>query len=123
MCSSDLRRPGLPPDVGALVEAVDGDRIVLHLVNLSALSRRTVRVQAGTLGEHKFTQVTYNQLDSEYPGAVGDYAAPDVATVETTAVVEANYLDVELPAGTEIRLQLGLQRHVHPPSYAVSWNW
>ncbi len=120
---AEAHRPGLPPDVGALVEEVHGDRIVLRLVNLSALSVRTVRVQAGTLGEHNFTQVNYNQIDSTYPGPVGDYAAADILAVEQTAVVDANYLDVELPAGTEIRLQLGLQRHVNPPSYAVSWTW
>ena len=76
----DSDRPGLPPDVAALVESVEGERVDLHLVNLSALSERTVRVQAGTLGEHEFAQVTYNKIVSEYPGPVGDYATPEVVT-------------------------------------------
>ena len=118
----DSDRPGLPPDVAALVESVEGERVDLHLVNLSALSERTVRVQAGTLGEHEFAQVTYNKIASEYPGPVGDYATPEVVTDSETAQINDVYFDVALPPGTEIRLSLGLRRHVNPPSYAVSWG-
>jgi len=118
----DSDRPGLPPDVAALVESVEGERVDLHIVNLSALSERTVRVQAGTLGEHEFAQVTYNKIASEYPGPVGDYATPEVVTGSETAQINDVYFDVALPPGTEIRLSLGLRRHVNPPSYAVSWG-
>ena len=118
----DSDRPGLPPDVAALVESVEGERVDLHLVNLSALSERTVRVQAGTLGEHEFSQVRYNRIVSEYPGPVGDYATPEVVTGSETAQINDIYVDVALPPGTEIRLSLGLRRHVNPPSYAVSWG-
>ena len=118
----DSDRPGLPPDVAALVESVEGERVDLHLVNLSVLSERTVRVQAGTLGEHEFAQVTYDKIVSEYPGPVGDYATPEVVTGSETAQINDVYLDVALPPGTEIRLSLGLRRHVNPPSYAVSWG-
>ena len=118
----DSDRPGLPPDVAALVESVEGERVDLHLVNLSVLSERTVRVQAGTLGEHEFAQVTYDKIVSEYPGPVGDYATPEVVTGSETAQINDVYFDVALPPGTEIRLSLGLRRHVNPPSYAVSWG-
>ena len=47
---AERERPGLPPDVGALVETVSGDQVVLQLVNLSAVHERQVLVQAGTLG-------------------------------------------------------------------------
>ena len=43
-------RPGLPPETAALVESVRGDGIDVHLVNLSALRERTVRIQAGYAG-------------------------------------------------------------------------
>ncbi len=118
----DSERSGLPSEVAALVESVEEDRVDLHLVNLSALNERTVRVQAGTLGEHDFTQVTYNKLVSEYPGPVGDYATPEVVTGSETAQINGVYVDVVLPPGTEICLSLGLRRHVNPPSYAVSWE-
>ena len=98
-----------------------GDQIDVHLVNLSALRERTVRIQAGTLGEHEFTQATYSKLVSEYPGPVGDYATPEVVTGSDTAQINDVYVDVALPAGTEIRLSLGLRRHVRPPSYTPSW--
>ena len=119
---ADKKRPGLPPDVGALVETVSSDRIVLHLVNLSARHVRKVLIQAGTLGEHQFTQVSFNKTVSEYPGKVGDYAAPEVETVLETAVVDDVHLQVVLPLGTEIRLELGLKRHVNVPSYRLPWE-
>ena len=118
----DSDRPGLPPDVAALVESVEGERVDLHLVNLSVLSERTVRVQAGTLGEHEFAQVTYDKIVSEYPGPVGDYATPEVVTGSETSQINDVYFDVALPPGTKIRLSLRLRRHVNPPSYAVSWG-
>jgi hypothetical protein len=114
-------RPGLPPETAALVESVRGDGIDVHLVNLSALRERTVRIQAGTLGEHEFTQATYSKLVSEYPGPVGDYATPEVVTGSDTAQINDVYVDVALPPGTEIRLSLGLRRHVRPPSYTPCW--
>ncbi len=112
-----LKRPGLPRDVGALVEKVETTHIVLRLVNLSAVAQRTVVVQAGTLGEHQFTDVVYNALVSDYPGNVGDYAAPSVQTATKRISVNAVHFDVILPPGTEICLEIGLQRCVHEPSY------
>ena len=118
----DSDRPGLPPDVAALVESVEGERVDLHLVNLSVLSERTVRVQAGTLGEHEFAQVTYDKIVSEYPGPVGDYATPVVVSGGETARINDVCFDVALPPGTKICLSVGLRRHVNLPSYAVSWG-
>ena len=112
-------RPGLPEDVAALVEQVEPERIVLKLVNLSAFATREVVVQAGTFGEHHFTQVGYEARASEYPGPIGEYAAPDLRTEKKTVRVDGARLAVELPPATEIRLELGLERFVHQPSSAL----
>ncbi|MGY8824184.1 MAG: hypothetical protein ACKVJG_09650 [Candidatus Latescibacterota bacterium] len=118
---AERQRPGLPPDIGALVETVSNDQIVLNLVNLSVLDGRQVLVQAGSLGEHNFTQVDYNKIVSEYPGEVSEYAAPGVETALETVRVDGVHLLVELPPGTEIRLVIGLQRHVNEVSYRLPW--
>ena len=118
----DRRRPGLPPDVGALVETVSSEGITLILVNLSAVHARRVLVQAGTLGEHQFTRVSHTQITSTYPGKVGEYAAPEVAMGEVHARVDDRHIQVVLPPGTEIRMRFGLQRHVNAPSYQLPWD-
>lgn len=115
---AERKRPGLPRDIGALVEEVAKDKVVLHLVNLSGLQSRTLLIQAGSLGEHRFTTVAHSVLTSEYPGAVADYAAPSVEQAMEQVDVESTHFQVELPPGTEIRLKIGLERHVNEPSYA-----
>ena len=54
----ERRRPGLPPDVAALVESMTGDETVVTLVNVSPVHARRVIVQAGAYGEHEFTTAT-----------------------------------------------------------------
>ena len=51
------RRPGLPPDVGALVTELDADSVTVQLTNSSPLHERRVILQAGAFGEHHFTDV------------------------------------------------------------------
>ena len=119
---AERERPGLPPDVGALVETVSGDQVVLQLVNLSAVHERQVLVQAGTLGEHRFTQVKYNKVVGGNFGKVGDYGLPEVETALETVAVDGSYVHVELPPGTEIRLVIGLERHVQGASYRLPWQ-
>ncbi|GAA5190655.1 hypothetical protein GCM10023322_46330 [Rugosimonospora acidiphila] len=45
-------RPGLPPEVAALVERIEPDSVTLRLVNLDPARPRRVLVQAGAYGEH-----------------------------------------------------------------------
>ena len=54
------KRPGLPPDVGALVTEMTADTASLQLVNLNTTEPREVVVQAGAMGEHNFTSVNVN---------------------------------------------------------------
>jgi hypothetical protein len=114
---AERKRPGLPPDIGALVEKVEEERLVVQLVNLSAVEGRKVLVQAGTLGEHRFTGVEYSVLTSVYPGVVEDYAAPPVEQGKEEIEVNSPHFQIELPPGTEIRLEIGFKRHTNEPSY------
>jgi hypothetical protein len=115
------RRPGLPEDVAALVERVEADRVVVHLVNLSVLDSRTVVIQAGVFAEHRFTVVDYPERTSDYPGRIGAYAAPELETVPRQKAVDAARLAVVLLPGTELRLELGVERYVNSPSYQEPW--
>jgi hypothetical protein len=114
----ERRRPGLPQDVAALVEKLKSDRTILKLVNLSPFQQREMVVQAGAFGEHRFTEVTYTERTSEYPGKIGDYAAPPLRQETRTASVEDTHLRLLLPPATEIRLDIGTKRFVNQPSYA-----
>lgn len=112
-------RPGLPQDVAALVERLEPGRTVLRLVNLSPCHTRETIVQAGAFGEHRFTEVRYTERTSEYPGPIGDYAAPPVRQEIRTASVQDARLQVLLPPATEITLDLSTERFVHRPSAAL----
>ena len=112
------QRPGLPPDVAALVEKLEARRTVLHLVDLHPLEGRALLIQAGAFGEHRFGAARYSALTSELPPAPVDYAAPPVHSETRTAAVDGTRLKVELPAGTEITLDLDTERFVGEPSYA-----
>ncbi|WP_143031789.1 hypothetical protein [Actinacidiphila guanduensis] len=50
-------RPGLPPDVAALVTAIAPDRTAVTLVNLDPAAARRVLVRAGSFGQHTFGTV------------------------------------------------------------------
>jgi hypothetical protein len=96
----DRGRPGLPPDVAALVEEITADRTVVRLVNVG-LDSRSLIVQAGAFGEHRFT----------------DLRAGDV-----TMTVDRRHLGVDLPPRTSILLELGTDRFVNTPSYSFPWQ-
>ncbi|UVI29729.1 hypothetical protein [Paenibacillus spongiae] len=100
------QRPGLPADVGALVESVDADSITLQLVNLSLFEWKEVIVQAGAFGEHRFEEVKmFNQQGEEMQrSAVGD-----------------KWLAIELAPGAGCRLKLSVSRYVNRPTYASVW--
>jgi hypothetical protein len=96
----DLRRPGLPADVAALVEQLAEDRAVVTLVNISPVRARRVIVQAGSYGEHRFT----------------------TATAEGKALpVNGRHFEVSLDPGAGARVELGMERYVHQPT--LGWPW
>ncbi len=118
---AESRRPGLPPDVGALVTQLESDRTVVRLVNLNPVESRKLVLQAGTFGEHCFSQATYRRRTSEWPGELGGYAgtyaALPLTTQEHTVDVKSRHLSVELPPAQEITLDLSTERYVNEPSY------
>lgn len=91
------RRPGLPPDVAALVTALDSESVSLSLVNTGALHERRVLLQAGAFGEHQFT--TVREAEGE------------------NRAVDSPFLRVTLPPGRSIEIQLGMRRFAHTPAY------
>jgi hypothetical protein len=84
------KRPGLPPDVAALVESLTEERVVVQLVNLSAAEYRDVILQAGGYGEHAFTTVTYRGR------AAGQSVSP-VWGSRTEAASEVRRIEVNGP--------------------------
>lgn len=122
---AERQRPGLPPDVAALVETLTDQRTVLKLVNLSPFAERTVIIQAGSFGEHRFTAVTYDVRTSEYPGSHKAYAPSPITTDTVTQALSApvgdRYLGVVLPPGTQIALDLATSRYVNAPDYRTPW--
>jgi hypothetical protein len=94
------RRPGLPPDVAALVEGMTANETVLNVVNVSPLHARRVIVQAGAYGEHRFTT-----------------ASADGAKVE----VNGTRLELVLEPGAGARLVLGTKRYANPPTFELPW--
>ena len=99
------RRPGLPPDVAALVSELTFDRTVLHLVNLSPTDSREVIVQAGAYAEHQFSDATYRLLTGK----------------EVSLPVNGTRLTVHLPPQSQIKFDITTKRFAHQPSYNFPW--
>jgi hypothetical protein len=53
-------RPGLPADVGALIDRLTADEVRVTLVNLHQTEPRALLVVAGAYGEHQFESVSGN---------------------------------------------------------------
>ena len=103
------RRPGLPPDVAALVDDLTPDAVTVTLVNCaeagtSGAGSRDVVVQAGAFAEHTITRVE-----------------PVDGTAEPAVDVAAPWLPVRLAPGARLRLRLHLRRFTNPPSYRMPW--
>ncbi|SEN80353.1 hypothetical protein [Paenibacillus sp. OV219] len=99
-------RPGLPADVGALVEHMDAEGLTVKLVNLSVSQKRELAIYAGAFGEHQFTTAAYRTRSTDGDGM-------------EEAVIEDNVLEVTLLPGSEITLHLGMKRFAHDPAYTV----
>ncbi|MFJ6393412.1 hypothetical protein ACIQJT_38150 [Streptomyces sp. NPDC091972] len=110
----DAVRPGLPPDVAALVEHLDAESTTVHLVNVSAVHTRRLRLLAGGFGEHLITSARWNRGDGRYPGDPHDYHLPVGEESSDSAPVHDNSLHITLPPGRRIRLRLDMQLHARP---------
>ena len=95
------KRPGVPPDVAALVDRVTEDAVEVVLVNVHPSEPRDVILQAGMFGEHEFTHASYQGEPTE---------------------VNGKWLLVKLRKGAVGRLKLAMRRFVHQPTYAFPWH-
>jgi hypothetical protein len=95
------RRPGLPEDVGALVEKLEADAATVVLVNVDPVEARSVVVQAGGYGEHRFDSV---EIDGK--------AQP----------INGPLLSVRLAPGSGARMRFKMVRYVNPPTLAQPWD-
>jgi hypothetical protein len=94
-------RAGLPEDVAALVEKLTADSVVVTLVNLNQLGSRTLVVQAGGYGEHKFLTI---------------------GTGDSRVAVNGVSFAVRLAPGAGARLTLQMRRYVNRPTLAFPWD-
>jgi hypothetical protein len=95
------QRAGLPADVGALVEKLADKSATLTLVNTNPIDARTVTVQAGGYGEHRFDAVTVNGRKMTVNGPV---------------------LTVKLEPGSGARLEFEMTRYQNPLTLTQPWN-
>jgi hypothetical protein len=119
---AQARRPGLPPDVAALVRKVEPDHAVLELVNLSPLHAREVIVQAGAFGEHQFTSVKHTVRTDQEPLQPEHFALVEIRTGERSVEVNRRFFAVRMPAGTTVTLDMGMKRFANQPTYAFPWH-
>ena len=108
------RRAGLPEQVGALVDRITEEGVVLQLVNLDPVTARTVVVQAGAYAEHQILSVCQGSATTN------DQEVPTTATAHETAVDHPHFT-VRLAPGAGARLTLRLARYTHQPTFAFPW--
>jgi hypothetical protein len=97
----EKKRAGMPPDVAALVSELTDTKTVVTLVNTSDTSARTVIVQGGAYGEHRFLSV---ELDGR----------SQPLNVRTFAV--------RLEPQCGAKLTLTMQRYAEPPTNTRPWE-
>ena len=97
-------RPGLPYDVAALVSDLESSSTTLELVNTSSVVEKTLIMQAGAFGEHKFTDIQ------------------DLDLSNNTYSVNSKEVKIILKPGRTVRLKLGYKRYCNNPSYDQPLN-
>jgi len=119
---ADRARPGLPPDVAALVDSLGRDHVGVHLANTSRTETHRLIIQAGAFREHEFTQVGVGD-----PGlGAGSSLPPRGRDTERGSSpplqVNSKHFEVVLPPSASIRINAGLKRFSNKPSYAFPWH-
>jgi hypothetical protein len=91
-------------------------------MNLSATDEHTVTVQAGPFAEHDIAGVRYTTADGSWTGSDKEYLPHDVIVEQGEREVAGPWLDVRLPAGTQIELTLDIRLRTRTPSYRTPWS-
>ena len=105
---ADLRRPGLPPDVAALVSEVNWEGITLTLVNLNPSLSRNVLIQAGAFSEHSFTKVTCENANK--------------SDIPLSFDIDLPHVIFEVGPGSSVKAFLGMNRFCRQPTYQLPWD-
>lgn len=116
-------RPGLPPDVAALVTRLEGDDIDLALVNTSTTRTQRVTVRASRFGERRITAATVRaEAGGEYPGRSTAYAATpgDPHVVSHALDPDSDAVEVELRPAHRLDLTLHTARSGAAPRHRVA---
>ncbi len=115
-------RPGLPPDVAALVTKLRADGAELELINLNPFESRQVIVQGGAFGEHQFTTVRYKVRTDPEPLQPDSFTRADFTLSEKTVPINRKFFEVSLPPGTGLTVEAGMKRFANRPTYAFPWH-
>ncbi|CAB5107038.1 MAG: hypothetical protein F2954_01575 [Actinobacteria bacterium] len=102
----DVKRPGLPADVGVVVDTLTASSIGMKIANINTSSARTLVIQAGAFGEHRFISVEV-RLDSG---------------VSTRYEIGSQWFQVELAAQAGATLLFEVERYVNSPSYETPFS-
>ena len=94
-------RAGMPEGVGALVEKLEDESMVLTLVNTDPVEGKDVVVQGGAYAEHQFASVK-------------------VGGKETT--VDDSSFAVELAPGAGATLEIEMKRYANGVTFAFPWD-
>tara|TARA_Y100001980_G_C14556902_1_gene353021 strand:+ start:107625 stop:109361 length:1737 start_codon:yes stop_codon:yes gene_type:complete len=95
------RRAGIPQDVAALVNKMNGDHVAVTLVNLHQTEAREVVVQTGGYAEH---QCTYVEVKGQ------------------KIQIDNSYFTVHLAPGTGEELMVYSKRFAHQPTFTFPWD-
>jgi hypothetical protein len=119
---ADRGRPGLPPDVAALVSSIDPDATAVTLINVSGTRSRTVIVQAGVFAEHDIASARYETAGPGWTGSEADYAHREPELSVTQTEVGGPWLDIVLPPGCQISLTVSLRMRVRAVAMRTPWS-
>jgi len=114
----DGGRPGLPPDVAALVSRLDDDDIDVALVNTSTTRTRRVTVCASRFGERRLAGVTVRtESGGQYPGRSTAYAATPGTPHVLSRDLDSDTVEVELRPAHRVDLTLHTARSGAAPRH------
>ncbi|GGI41312.1 hypothetical protein GCM10010988_33460 [Cnuibacter physcomitrellae] len=106
---AERRRPGLPPDVAALVTAVERDRVAVELVNTSPIHSRRIVVRPSRSRGDALVGLRYEtEPGAVFPGASTAYAATRAARRTESLEVAGDGVEVDLPPAHHARIELVL---------------
>lgn len=79
-------------------------------------------VQAGAFGQHDIESVAYEGAEPGWAGSDTEYISRDVRATSAAAEVGGPWLEVRLPAGTQVTLTLRLRAGARLPSVRTPWG-